>query len=84
MRYFQSTPEVFDAFRDQIMDMLALPSDGTEQPWDIGITILPLAPHEYSDPRYQPMIEQALADGIVSELTEEEYRATLPPPAEEL
>jgi len=84
MRYFQSTPEVFDAFRAQIMDMLSLPNDGTEQPWEPGITILPLAPHEYTDPRYQPMIEQALADGIVTELTEEQYQATLPPPTEDL
>jgi hypothetical protein len=84
MRYFQSTPEFFDVFRDQIMDMLSLPSDGTEQPWVAGTTILPLASHEYTDPRFQPMIEQALVDGIVTELTEEQYQATLPPPTEDL
>jgi hypothetical protein len=83
MRYFQSTPEVFNAFRDKIMDMLALPSDGTEEPWVAGTTILPLASHEYTDPRFQPMIEQALVDGIVAEISEEEYRATLPPTPDE-
>jgi hypothetical protein len=79
MRYFQSTPEVFDAFRDTIINMLGLPADGTTQPWDVGITLLPLAPHEYNDPRYQPMIEQAIADKIVAEITESQYRELSPP-----
>jgi hypothetical protein len=78
MRYFQSTPEVFDAFRDTIINMLGLPADGTTQPWDVGITLLPLAPREYNDPRYQPMIEKAIADKIVAEITEAQYRELSP------
>lgn len=72
MRFFQGQPEIFDQFRAQVMELLGLPANGTEQPWELGITKLALAPHEYLDERYTAMIEAALASGIV-EITREQY-----------
>jgi hypothetical protein len=75
MRYFRSTPETFDAFREVIAGMLGLPSARAEQSWDAGITHLALSPHEYNDPTFAPMIEQAIADDQVEEIDEATYRA---------
>lgn len=75
MRYFLSSSAAFDAFRAVIVDMLALPSGTADEPWPVGITHLALAPHEYNDERFAPIITNAIAQGQVEEITEMEYRS---------
>jgi hypothetical protein len=79
MRFFKGHPEIFDQFRLQVMDLLGLPSNGTDQPWEAGITRLALAPHEYNNEQYSSMIEHGLKMGI-TEISADEYTALNPEP----
>lgn len=77
MRYFTAPPQLFDTLRSQVMAALDQPNGGADQPWEVGITIIALAPHEYEPPQYQQLIDYALANGA-TELTEAEYQALQP------
>lgn len=74
MRYFTATPELFNALRSMVMEMLGQPNAKAEQPWPAGITSLALCPHEYTPPDYAALIDYALANGA-REISEAEYRA---------
>jgi len=77
MRFFQASPELFNAMRAQVMAALEQPNIHALQPWPQDITTLALAPHEYTPPHYAALIEYALANGGV-EITEAEYKNLQP------
>jgi hypothetical protein len=75
MRFFRSTIDVLDAFRDQLIAMLDLPKNGTNEPWSKGVDHIAFAPHEYNDPRFLPMINDALNAGLAVEISQQEYES---------
>jgi hypothetical protein len=77
MRFYKGTAAQFDAMRLLVMDALELPSNGTLEPWQVGVTSLALAPHEYQPAHLSALIDDALDMGI-EEITAAEYAELQP------
>lgn len=77
MRFFKGSTELFNAMRSQVMALLSQPNGKADEPWAEDTTTLALAPHEYTPPEYQALIEHALANGG-EEITEHQYHNEQP------
>ena len=86
VRYFKATPAINAAMWSQVRTALSQPNGRADRPWPEGgdfdggdgFEYLALGPHHTEGEFWAPLIEQALASGVV-EITEAEYIAAMPP-----